>query len=103
MLDNFLKWKENGRKQQQCMAGMTLCIPITEEGVQMIRNTRRLSDFEINELKKEKLSYAEALKIFEGMWKEGVSLNVLPPKDPLEGIEADTHLAKVLNSCLKNS
>jgi len=23
------------------------------------------------------------------MWKEGVSLGVLPPKDPLEGIDVD--------------
>lgn len=69
----------------------------------MIRNAKRISDFEISELKKQKLTYAEALKIFEGLWKEGVSLKVLPPKDPLEGIEADTHLARILNSCLKNS
>jgi len=69
----------------------------------MIRNTKRLSDFEISELKKQKLTYAEALKIFEGLWKERVSLKVLPPKNPLEGIETDTRLARVLNSCLKNS
>ena len=74
-----------------------------KNGVQMIRNAGLLRDFEIGELKKQTLSYAEALEILEAMWREGVSLNVLPPKNPLEGIEADVRLARVLNSCLKNS
>jgi len=37
------------------------------------------------------------------MWNEGVMLGVLPPKNPLEGIEVDIKVAKVLNSCLKKS
>jgi hypothetical protein len=37
------------------------------------------------------------------MWKEGVRLGVLPPKDELEGIEVDIKVAAVLNSCLKKS
>jgi hypothetical protein len=85
------------------MTGAPLSIPVIKKDVLMIRNTKRISDFEISELKNQKLTYAEALKIFEGLWKEGLSLKVLPPEDPLEGIEADTHLARILNSCLKNS
>jgi hypothetical protein len=50
----------------------------------------------------EKLSFSKALALFEAMWKEGVALGVLPPKDPLEGIEVDIRIARILN-CLKNS
>jgi len=44
----------------------------------------------------------ESLRIYEAMWKEAVALGVLPLADPLEGIEADIELARVLN-CLKKS
>jgi len=37
------------------------------------------------------------------MWNHGVKLGVLPPKEPLEGIETDIKIARVLNSCLKSS
>jgi hypothetical protein len=36
------------------------------------------------------------------MWKEGITLGILPLSDPLGGIEVDIELARVLN-CLKNS
>ncbi len=47
------------------------------------------------------LSYERSLKLFEGMWNEAVALGVLPLKDPLEGIEVDIGVAKILNSCSK--
>ncbi len=34
------------------------------------------------------------------MWELGMSLGVLPPNDPLEGIEVDIRVAEILN-CLK--
>jgi hypothetical protein len=67
----------------------------------MVRDARALARFEDEETRKEKLSYSEALRLFEAMWREAVGLGVLPSKDPLEGIEADIRLAKVLNSCSK--
>ncbi|MBI4824589.1 MAG: hypothetical protein HY805_10240 [Nitrospirae bacterium] len=69
----------------------------------MIKNAKLLSEFEDRLLRQERLSYKEALKLFEAMWKEAVSFGVLPLKDPMEDLEADIALAKVLNSCLKNS
>ena len=36
------------------------------------------------------------------MWKQAVTMGVLPPKAPLEGIETDIKIAGVLNSCLKS-
>jgi hypothetical protein len=41
------------------------------------------------------------MKIFDAMWHEGVTLGILPPKEPLEGIDVDIKVAKILNSCLK--
>ncbi len=68
----------------------------------MIKNSNILEQFEREVIRKEKLSFGRALAIFEAMWKEGVNLGVLPPKDPLEGIETDLRIARILN-CLKNS
>ncbi|GAF75404.1 unnamed protein product [marine sediment metagenome] len=68
----------------------------------MIRNPRILNNLERKVIKEEKLSFSEALAIFEAMWKEGMTLGVIPPKDPLEGIETDIRIARILN-CLKKS
>lgn len=68
----------------------------------MVKDTRLLAEFEDEQLRKERLSYAKALKIFEAMWKEAVNLGILPSKDPLEGIEKDIELARILNSCSKS-
>jgi hypothetical protein len=68
----------------------------------LIRNPRILNNLERKVIKEEKLSFSEALAIFEAMWKEGMTLGVIPPKDPLEGIETDIRIARILN-CLKKS
>ena len=68
----------------------------------MIKNPDILERFEREVIRKEKLSFGRALAIFEAMWKEGVNLGVLPPKYPLEGIEVDIRIARILN-CLKSS
>lgn len=70
----------------------------------MIKDSSLLKKFEDDFIRnKGRLSYNQALKIFTDMWIEGVRLGVLPPQDPLEGIEVDIKIAKVLHSCLKNS
>ncbi|MBW1803397.1 MAG: hypothetical protein JRJ85_22035 [Deltaproteobacteria bacterium] len=63
----------------------------------MIKDSELLERFEREELKKEHHDYASALRIFEGMWLEGISLGVLPLKDPLEGIDVDIRIARMLN------
>ena len=68
----------------------------------MIKNPDILEQLEREVIKKEKLSFRQALSIFEAMWEEGVSLGVLPPADPLEGIDVDIKIARILN-CLKRS
>jgi hypothetical protein len=63
----------------------------------MIKDAKLLSEFNDELLRKEKLDYAAALRIFEAMWEEGRKLGVLPLKDPLEGIEVDIRIARILN------
>ena len=70
----------------------------------MIKNPELVRKFEDHFMAQEGvLPYSRSIKIFESLWNEGVHLGVLPPKDPLDGIEVDIRIAKVLNSCLKNS
>ena len=64
----------------------------------MIKNARILEEFEKKETKKEKPDYHKSLRIFEALWNEAVSLGVLPLKNPLEGIETDIRIARILNS-----
>jgi hypothetical protein len=70
----------------------------------MIKNPALFEKFNQDFIsKKGRLSYSQSMLIFSALWKEGVSLGVLPPKDLLDGIEVDIKIAKVLNSCLKKS
>ncbi|MFH2011759.1 MAG: hypothetical protein ABIJ37_03490 [Pseudomonadota bacterium] len=69
----------------------------------MIKNPELLKKFENNLIRDEgKLPFHQSIRLFTSMWNEGVKLGVLPPKEPLEGIDVDIKIAKVLNSCLKN-
>ncbi|MFH1452998.1 MAG: hypothetical protein ABIH00_03330 [Armatimonadota bacterium] len=68
----------------------------------MMKNPEYFEKFEKDFIAKQKLPYEKALKIFEAMWEEGVSLGVLPAKNPMEGIEVDIRVARILNSCLKS-
>jgi hypothetical protein len=63
----------------------------------MIKNFRLLRQFE-----KEKIDFKTALKIFESFWKEALKFKAITSKNPLEGIEADIRMAKIINSCSKN-
>jgi hypothetical protein len=63
----------------------------------MVKDRQLLSEFEKAYLRKEKSDYFESLKLFEEMWKEGVQLGVIPLQDPLEGIEVDIRIARILN------
>jgi len=65
----------------------------------MVKNEELLRKFEQDLIRENRLSYDEASDILDAMWAEGVELNVLPPEDPLEGIEVDIRIARVLNAC----
>jgi len=67
----------------------------------MIKNKKLLEKFENDLMKKEKFSYQQALKIYEALWIEAKNLKVLPLKNPMEGIDTEIKIAKILNSCSK--
>lgn len=70
----------------------------------MIKNPKLLKRFEDNYARKTgRLSYKQAMQIFVHLWIEAQKLGLFPPKKPLEGIESDLKIAKILNSCLKKS
>jgi hypothetical protein len=69
----------------------------------MIKNPQALRKFEDSFTRAQgNLSHEKALKILDALWVEGVRLGALPPKEPLEGIETDITVARILNSCSKN-
>jgi hypothetical protein len=49
-------------------------------------------------VKNSKPDYKKNLKIFEELLKEATCLKVFPPANPLEGIEVDIRITKILNS-----
>jgi len=70
----------------------------------MIKNPRTYQKFQDDFTKSRgNLTHKHSLRLFTAMWKEARALDALPSEDPLEGIAVDIKIAKVLNSCLKNS
>ena len=63
----------------------------------MIRNTEELEEFEGEYHRSEPPDFIRNLRIFEALWEEEIALGVLPPNDPLEGLETKIHLSGVIN------
>ena len=68
----------------------------------MVKNSRLLIALEQSLIKREKQTYPEVLKLMESLWAEAKVLGVLPPADPLAGIETDIKIARILNQCSSN-
>ena len=56
-----------------------------------------MDEFNRELLERENLSHKEALRIYEAMHKEAVSLGVINSKNILEGLEVDIGIAKAIN------
>lgn len=54
--------------------------------------------FEIEFAKKERLDIKKNFSLAGALHHEAVTFSVLPPKNPLDGIEVDLKVAKVVNS-----
>ncbi len=63
----------------------------------MIKNRRAIELFENSLILRSIADYQRNLQIFEALYREACSLGVLPLKDPLDGIETDIHLARIMN------
>ena len=67
----------------------------------MIKDSEILRKFECDFISGQVcLPYGQSRKLFTAMWKEGVTLGVFPPVDPLAGIDVDIRMARILNTCL---
>ena len=65
----------------------------------MVRDGEALRRFKEDLIGKDpQRPFLEALKIYEALWKEAVTLGVLPLADPPDGMEKDIELARMLNS-----
>ena len=63
----------------------------------MVKNSRILRKFEREEMGREKLSFKDALKIFEAMWREALALGAIKSSDWLSDIEKEIRIAKIVN------
>jgi hypothetical protein len=69
----------------------------------MIRDFEAMRKFEDELARREgRLDHSRALEIFTGLWEEGCVLEVLPPDDPMSGIETDITVARILKACSRN-
>lgn len=63
----------------------------------MIRNSKILHEFEKELIKKDKADVMKNFHIVDSMYDEAVALGVIPMKNPLDGLEVDLKIAKVVN------
>lgn len=64
----------------------------------MVRQPRKLKAFETHLLKREKLSYREALRIFNALYQEALHLKSFSRKNTLQGLHHTLRIAKFLNA-----
>lgn len=64
----------------------------------MIKDKKYLEEFERSICENSKPDYFANLKIFEELLAYAKSLGKFPPENPLEGLEVDIRIAKILNS-----
>ena len=64
----------------------------------MVKDGILLEQFERDLKRRERPDYFRNLKIFEEMFQEAIYFKVFPMKDPLEGIEVDIKIARVINA-----
>jgi len=69
----------------------------------MVKDTRKLDAFAKEFLKSAKTDLKKNFKIIEALYDEAVALGALPLENPLEGIEVDIRIARVINSVSKSS
>jgi hypothetical protein len=63
-----------------------------------VRKRRELLKFENDFLREEKVDPVRNFHVVEALYKEAVTLGVIPFKNPLDGIQVDLKIAKVVNS-----
>jgi hypothetical protein len=62
------------------------------------REGSELQKFELNFLREEKVDITRNFHIVDALYDEAVTLGIIPLRNPLEGIQVDLKIAKVVNS-----
>ena len=68
----------------------------------MIRNRKKLDEFERDLTRKENLSHKEALAIYEALHKEAVALGVISHENIWDGFEVDLKIARAMRRLQKH-
>jgi transcriptional regulator with XRE-family HTH domain len=84
----------HGNKQLTVVAE---AIPIYRVKGDTVGKRNDLQKFEMDFLREGKIDMARNFRIVEALFKEAVTLGVLPSKNPMDGIEVDLRIAKVVN------
>jgi len=74
-----------------------LSIELPRYNRHMILDPELVRRFEDEEIRRAPADYHGGLAIFEALWEHGCKLGVLPPSDPLEGLDTIVRLAEALN------
>jgi hypothetical protein len=61
------------------------------------KDSRLLTEFEKTRRSGSRPDYLRSLQTFEALYEEATYLGVFPLKNPLEGLEVDIRIAKVIN------
>ncbi len=85
----------HGKKRPTVVAE---AIPSYRVGGDTVGKRNDLQEFELDFLRREKVNVARNLRIVEALFKEAVTLGIIPLKNPLDGIEVDLKIAKAVNS-----
>ncbi len=64
----------------------------------MVKDRQTLLDFERSLIAAEPPDYLNNFRIANWLYREAVALKAFPPSDPLEGIETDIRVARIINS-----
>lgn len=59
--------------------------------------TERLRAFETEQIRQRVPDYAQNRRVFEALYREALALGVFPAEDPLDGIDVDLRLARIVN------
>jgi hypothetical protein len=64
----------------------------------VIKNRRKIEEFEREQAEKEPLSYRQSLAVYEALFEEAVNLGAINSENIMDGFEVDIRIAKALNS-----
>jgi hypothetical protein len=69
----------------------------------MIKNPKKLREFERNLIIEDKTSISQKFRLMDALFEEARALRIFPLKDPLEGLDTDIKVAKVVNRVRKST